>query len=112
MGSSIGGEAFYRIANHDAMPPFLMSMVSDSNHWIFLSNNGALAAGRGDPDPRAVPSQTHDGLHEEQAQVGGKTVLRVRWGSRVQSAAFPAIRGTLRDHPTSPRASTATGWRS
>ncbi len=80
----IGGEVFYRIANHDAMPPFLMSMVSDSNHWIFLSSNGALAAGRGDPDHALFPYQTDDRIHDSEDQVGGKTVLRVRRGSRVQ----------------------------
>ena len=27
------GENFYKIANNDAMRPFFMSIVSDSNHW-------------------------------------------------------------------------------
>ena len=80
----VGGELFYRIANHDAMPPFLMSMVSDSNHWIFLSSNGALTAGRGDPDHALFPYQTDDRIHDSQDQVGGKTVLRVKRRGRVQ----------------------------
>jgi hypothetical protein len=80
----VGGEVFYRIANHDAMPPFLMSMVSDANHWIFLSSNGALTAGRGDPDHALFPYQTDDRIHDSQDQVGGKTVLRVRRRGLVQ----------------------------
>ena len=42
----IGGELFYQIANYNAMPPFLMSIVSDSDHWMFISSNGGLTAGR------------------------------------------------------------------
>jgi hypothetical protein len=80
----IGGEVFYRIVHHDAMPPFLMSMVSDSNHWMFLSSNGALTAGRGDPDHALFPYQTDDRIHDSQDQVGGKTVLRVGRRGRVQ----------------------------
>ncbi len=80
----IGGEVFYRISDHDAMPPFLMNMVSDSNHWIFLSSNGALTAGRGDPDHALFPYQTDDRIHDSEDQVGGKTVLRVRRRGRVQ----------------------------
>ena len=60
----VSGEVFYRIADHDAMPPFLMSMVSDSNHWIFLSSNGALTAGRRDPDRALFPYQTDDRIHD------------------------------------------------
>lgn len=79
----IEGEAFYRITNHDAMPPYLMSMVSDSNHWMFISSNGALTAGRGDPDHALFPYQTDDRIHDSEDQVGGKTVLRVRRRGRV-----------------------------
>ena len=51
----IGGEGFYRIVNYDAMPPFLMSLVSDSDHWMFVSSTGALTAGRQRPRPRSFP---------------------------------------------------------
>ncbi|MFT7284908.1 hypothetical protein, partial [Nonlabens sp.] len=39
-------EKYYKISNHDAMRPFFMSIVSDSNHWMFVSSNGGLTAGR------------------------------------------------------------------
>ncbi|MBE0673562.1 MAG: hypothetical protein IH591_02780, partial [Bacteroidales bacterium] len=35
---------FYKISNSDSMRPFLMSIVSDSNHWMFISSNGGLTA--------------------------------------------------------------------
>ena len=28
-------EIYFKISNHDAMRPFLMSIVSQSNHWKF-----------------------------------------------------------------------------
>ena len=41
---SIGGESFYKIANYDQMRPFFMSVVSSSNHWMFISSTGDLYA--------------------------------------------------------------------
>ena len=29
-------EIYFKISNHDAMRPFLMSIVSQSNHWMFI----------------------------------------------------------------------------
>ena len=37
-------ENYYRISNYDAMRPFFMSIVSDSDHWMFISSNGGLTA--------------------------------------------------------------------
>ena len=73
----LGGERFYRIANHDAMAPFFMSLVSDSDHWLFASSNGALTAGRRDPDRALFPYYTDDRIHDSQDQTGAKTLLRV-----------------------------------
>jgi len=73
----IAGERFYRIIHYDAMPPFLMSLVSDSDHWIFVSSTGALTAGRLDPDHALFPYYTDDRIHDSQDQTGGKTILRV-----------------------------------
>ena len=33
-------EAYYKIVNSNEMRPFFMSIVSDSNHWMFISSNG------------------------------------------------------------------------
>ena len=78
----IGGERFYRIVNYDAMAPFLMSLVSDSDHWMFISSTGALTAGRKDPDHALFPYYTDDRIHDSQDQTGGKTILRVTHGFR------------------------------
>ena len=34
---SFDNENYYKISNSDAMRPFFMSLVSDSNHWMFIS---------------------------------------------------------------------------
>jgi hypothetical protein len=78
----IGGERFYRIVNYDAMQPFLMSIVSDSDQWMFVSSTGALTAGRRDPDHALFPYSTDDRIHDSQDQTGGKTILRVARGGR------------------------------
>lgn len=78
----INGERFYRIANYDAMPPFLMSLVSDSDHWFFISSNGALTAGRRDPNHALFPYYTDDRIHDSQDQTGSKTIFIVNRGDR------------------------------
>ena len=37
---TIEDEQFYKISNCDKMRPFFMSIVSDSDHWMFISSNG------------------------------------------------------------------------
>ena len=52
---SIDGERYARIDDVDAMPPFLMSVVSDSDVWLFVGSNGAFTAGRRDADHAHLP---------------------------------------------------------
>jgi hypothetical protein len=78
----IGGERFYRIVNYDAMAPFLMSIVGDSDHWMFVSSTGALTAGRRDPDRALFPYTTDDRLHDSQDQTGGKTIFLIACAGR------------------------------
>ena len=73
----IAGERFYRVSNFDSMPPFFMSLVSDSDHWFFISSNGGLTVGRKDPDHALFPYYTDDRIHDSQDQTGSKTILRV-----------------------------------
>ena len=57
---TIDGDRYARIRDVDSMPPFLMSVVSDSDVWLFVGSNGAFTAGRRDPDHALFPSQTAD----------------------------------------------------
>jgi hypothetical protein len=74
----LNGEDFYRIANYDRLVPFFLSIVSDSDHWMFLSSTGALTAGRRDPDLALFPYYTDDKIHDSAEITGSKTIIRVR----------------------------------
>jgi hypothetical protein len=69
------GERYYRIGHVDAMPPFLMSLVSASDLWMFVSSSGGLSAGRVDADTALFPYTTDDKLTEGFDHTGPKTVL-------------------------------------
>ena len=71
------GEKYYKISNSDAMRPFFMSIVSDSNHWMFISSNGGLTAGRKDSGFALFPYYTDDKITESAAITGSKTIIQV-----------------------------------
>ena len=73
----IGGETFFKIANVNEMPPFFMSIVSDSNHWMFISSNGGLSAGRKDAEHALFPYYTDDKITNSVENTGSKTIFRV-----------------------------------
>jgi hypothetical protein len=73
----IDGAAHYCIADVDEMAPFLMSIVSDGDRWMFVSSSGALTAGRGDASQALFPYVTDDRLHATGGAVGPLTLLRV-----------------------------------
>ena len=74
---SLGSEMFYRIANYDRMDPFFMSVVSASNHWLFISSNGGLTAGRQNSDKALFPYTTEDKIHDSADHTGSRTILRL-----------------------------------
>ena len=73
----ISGEVFYKIANNDAMRPFFMSIVSDSNHWLFISSNGGLTAGRKNAEFPLFPYYTDDKITEFADITGSKTIVQI-----------------------------------
>ncbi|MBT8182412.1 MAG: hypothetical protein KJO53_12575, partial [Eudoraea sp.] len=70
-------ESFYKISNSDIMRPFFMSIVSDSDHWMFISSNGALSAGRKNSDSAIFPYYTDDKITESHEITGSKTILQI-----------------------------------
>ena len=70
-------ENYYKISNSDAMRPFFMSIVSDSNHWMFISSNGGVSAGRKDSESSLFPYYTDDKITESTDITGSKTILQV-----------------------------------
>ncbi len=75
-------ERFYKIENYDRMSPFFMSIVSDSDHWMFISSNGALSAGRKNPDNALFPYYTDDKITDSPEIAGSKTIIFVRKDNR------------------------------
>lgn len=75
---TLRGETFYRIENYDAMPPFFMSLVSSSDHWLFISSSGGLTAGRVSAEQALFPYYTEDKVTENSENTGSKTILLVR----------------------------------
>lgn len=76
------GEVFYRIHNYDAMQPFFMSIVSSSNHWLFISSTGGLSAGRVSAEQALFPYYTEDKLAENYENTGSKSILLVERAGR------------------------------
>jgi hypothetical protein len=70
-------ESYYKISNADAMRPFFMSIVSDSNHWMFISSNGGLSAGRKNSESSLFPYYTDDKITESAEITGSKTIMHV-----------------------------------
>ncbi len=79
----IENESFYKIANVNRMPDFFMTIVSDSNHWMYLSSNGSLTAGRKNRDNALFPYYTDDKIHDYKNKTGSKTYCIVNKNERL-----------------------------
>jgi len=73
----IEGESFYKISNVNGMRPFFMTIVSHSNHWMFISSTGALSAGRKNSDTALFPYYTDDKITDSFETTGSKTIFLI-----------------------------------
>lgn len=73
----IDDEKYYQIQNYHEMPDFFISIVSDSNHWMFISSNGSLTAGRKNRDNALFPYYTDDKIHDYKDITGSKSYFLV-----------------------------------
>lgn len=71
------GEGYFKISNVDTLRPFFMSIVSDSDHWMFISSNGGLSAGRKNAEFSLFPYYTDDKITESAEITGSKSIFRV-----------------------------------
>lgn len=74
---SIGDESYYKISNVNEMRSFFMSVVSHSNHWMFIASNGGLSAGRKNSNNALFPYYTDDKITESFDSTGSKTILQI-----------------------------------
>lgn len=79
----IEGEKFYKIKDSDKMRPFFMSIVSDSNHWMFISSNGGLTAGRKNAEFALFPYYTDDKITEFADITGSKSIFQIKNNNEV-----------------------------
>jgi len=75
---TIENESYYKISNSHTMRPFFMTIVSDSNHWMFISSNGGLTAGRKNAEYAIFPYYTDDKITELAETTGCKSIFRVQ----------------------------------
>jgi len=78
----LSGDIFYKIQNYDAIEPFFMSIVSSSNHWLFISSTGGLSAGRVSAERSLFPYYTDDKLTENSENTGNKAIFLVTQNGR------------------------------
>lgn len=88
-----GSAEMYRIARADDLQPFLMSVVSAGDLWMYVSSRGGLAAGRRGPDQSLFGYETDDRLHHLHGITGPFTLVR---------PVLPAGRADLPWEPFSP----------
>ena len=75
-------EKFYKISNYSEMPDFFMTVVSNSDHWMFISSNGSLTAGRKNRDNALFPYYQEDKIHDYRGITGSRTYILVEKESR------------------------------
>ncbi|WP_354623843.1 hypothetical protein [Psychromonas sp. MME2] len=74
---TVDGDKYYQISNADQMKPFFISVVSASDHWLFISSTGSLSAGRIRPENALFPYKSVDCIHESAENTGSKTIVQV-----------------------------------
>jgi hypothetical protein len=80
----LDGERLYRIANVDRLAPFLISLVSSTDHWMFVASSGGLTAGRVSPETALFSYETVDRLYDCHPHTGPLTIFHVARAGRTQ----------------------------
>lgn len=78
-----GDEPFLKISNNNELRPFFMSIVSDSDHWMFISSNGGLTAGRRNAEYALFPYYTDDKITEFADITGSKSIFQIGSGTEM-----------------------------
>lgn len=70
------GQRFYKIDNYHQMPNFFISVVSAYDHWLFISSNGGLTAGRQNSERSFFPYYTEDKISDMAHCTGPLTLIK------------------------------------
>jgi hypothetical protein len=79
---NIEGETFYQIENYEQMKDFFISVVSDSDHWMFISTRGGLTAGRINSENALFPYYTDDKVSDGSPFTGSRTIALASIGDK------------------------------
>ena len=71
-------DKLYRISNYKDMDPFLLTITSADDHWMYLSSSGCLSAGRQKAEYALFPYLTDDLLHKNAHFTGPVTCVSAR----------------------------------
>ncbi len=80
--TDLHGKPYLKISHVDRLRPFFMSLVSNTNHWMFIASNGGLTAGRKNANNALFPYYTDDKIIESAEHTGSKTLLRIQDGQK------------------------------
>jgi hypothetical protein len=80
---TINNERYYAIKNVDQMETFFISLVSNSDHWLFIASSGALTAGRKSSDTALFPYDCVDKIYDDALNTGSKTIVRIKQQDRL-----------------------------
>jgi len=73
--TTLNNEVFYKIENHILMEPFFMTVVNDSNLWLFIANTGGLTAGRENMNHAVFAYEPVDKVMDNFYRTGPQTIL-------------------------------------
>ncbi|NNE96171.1 MAG: hypothetical protein HKN24_09110 [Acidimicrobiales bacterium] len=93
-----GDTEWFRIKNYDHLDPFLMTVVTSDDQWMYVSSSGALAAGRHSAEHSLFPYETDDRLHRAAGLTGPLTVIRVGdevWEPFASSTPLDVVRRSI-----------------
>ncbi|WNF36804.1 hypothetical protein RJD24_20805 [Bacillaceae bacterium IKA-2] len=74
---TVNEETYFKIENYSHMDPFFMTVVSDVDHWMFISSTGGLTCGRKNAESALFPYYTDDKIHDSIETTGPHTILIV-----------------------------------
>ena len=74
---SLDSQEMYRISGYDRLEPFLITLCTETDLWMYLSSAGGMTAGRVDSDHAIFQYETEDRLHRAHGISGPFTLMRV-----------------------------------
>ena len=72
------GEPAFAIECAELKSPFLMQLITSSDAWAFIGSNGAITAGRQNPDHALFPYYTEDKLFDMNNTSGSCSIIRCK----------------------------------